>query len=607
MKKHNATDFILGYELDSEYGPKFKARSLTGDVSRSRTKFTRTVIRIAESLLKTLSYSSTRGYGLFLLSFGLFSFVLHVVANYTSSAPVPLYVAVCSVVLLVLGIPLVCFDRPIAIAFQDFTPTDVLFFEFFCLKRMHRVDVAAARRSEKESERIYVIRPLVWLVFGLLLSAFTMLLPMWTILLSLGALAYLFLTFVSPEFSFLAIIMALPYLPLLDYCEYLLAGAVLVTFLSFVMKVALGKRVYHFEQYDILLAVFLILVLISGVFLKGIESFTSSLLMILFAMGYVLASSLVSNRRLADCVVAALVVSSAPVSVYAIITGVRVVMADGYRGFAGVSATFTTPSDLAIYLLAVSVFALYYVRVRRRMLHKLTYLLIFVLDFAALIATSSTWAFVAGLFGVFAYCASGLKRGGPLLNAVIALLPYSLLFFGSNALATLDKLPVLKAVGFTELASRWGAAINMLRDNLLLGVGIGSDSFVEELGKYSAESFPDSASFLLEIGCEAGIIALSVLALTIVARVIHRMMYRKYITDSAVHHLTAFSSVAMTVLLVFGAVNYLWSEPTLTYLYWLVFGIGSAVLRISKREHDDRIAYFSDGRTSDSSSIDVEV
>ena len=93
----------------------------------------------------------------------------------------------------------------------------------------------------------------------------------------------------------------------------------------------------------------------------------------------------------------------------------------------------------------------------------------------------------------------------------------------------------------------------------------------------------------------------------LIVRLIHKVAYRRYVGSSHVRHLSTFASVAMCMLLVFGAVNYLFSDLVLNLLYWCVFGIGSAALRIAKREHDDLYGYFSDGRSSDASSIDVDI
>lgn len=603
MAKHRPVEFLLGYRRDAEYGPRFNTLTLTGNVTRSRSRLVRVLVDAGEALARTMSYTSTRSYGLFLLGFGFLTFLLHFLRSYIDGTALPIFALVAGGVMTLLGVPLTCFDLPLSMALQDFSLTDYIFFEFFCIKRMHRVDLHAD--ADRPGDRILVIRPFVALCLGLLLAALSVILPLWTLLLAVALLGYLFLTFTSPEFSFFLIFLAMPYLPLIERSDLILGCAVVVTFLSFIVKVALGKRVYYLERYDLLLGVFLLFFLISGVFVKGVESFSASLVVILFALGYVLTSSLVSNRRLAHCAINAVVISAIPVSVIAIVEAAGIISKNGYAGFGGVSATFDSPSSLAVYLIVVAVFSLYLAKVRRRTAAKLLYATVFILVFFALLTTAETWAFIAGFFGVIAYGAASIRRVGSIIAGVVSLLPYALLAFGERTLSLLDKIPVFDAVGFTELAARWSASFRMLADNLFVGVGVGGDSFLEELGKYSDLTYTDSGNFLLEIGCEAGILALAVFILMILLRLVHRTVYRRYTVGSEVHHLTDFSAVTLTVLLVYGAVNYLWSDFTLNYLFWCVFGIGSAALRVAKREFDDRAAYFSDGRSSDASSVDV--
>ena len=604
MAKGKISEILSGYEKDAEYGTKFRSYALTGNVTRTRARVVRRILGTSNAVMNTFAYSSTRSYGLFMIGFGFLSFLLHAIRNYVAGAQIPLYVIVASVVLSLLGIPLVCFDKAFSLALQDFTPTDRLFFDFFCLKRMHRIDFRTARRGE---DAVWLVKPYLALVVGLLLASLTMLVPMWYILVILGAVVYLFLTFISPEFSFFSILLAMPYLGNLAFSDYILGVAVLLTFISFIVKVALGKRVYHFEQYDLLLGLFLLFVLISGIFVKGIASFGASLILILFAMGYVLASSLISNRRLADCVINAMIISAIPVSAEAVLLAVMSLVKNGFSGFTPVSASFDSPDSLAVYLLVVAVFTLYYIRATHIPAARFGYAVIFVLVFLALVSTASIWAFVVGFFGVVAYILSGFRRTGPLLVGILAVIPYSLLFLPAPLVSFIDSLPGASSLDLPALSLGWRASVKMLFDNLFVGVGIGSDSFMHEIVYYIPEKLTDSSNLLLEIGCEAGIFALLVFSLMLLVRLFHKVAYRRYVGSSRVRHLSTFASVAMCMLLVFGAVNYLFSDLILNLLYWCVFGIGSAALRIAKREHDDLYGYFSDGRSNDASSIDVDI
>ena len=148
----------------------------------------------------------------------------------------------------------------------------------------------------------------------------------------------------------------------------------------------------------------------------------------------------------------------------------------------------------------------------------------------------------------------------------------------------------------------------MLKDNLFLGVGIGEESFFEEIRKYSlVYSYHNSGNFLLEIACEAGIISLAAFILIYVVRVRHRSIYQPYVKNSSVSKISGYTTSITVMLMVYGSFNYIWADMTMYYLFWCVFGLGSASLRVAKGEFDDRVAYFSDGSAEDSSSIDISI
>ena len=95
--------------------------------------------RLLNFIGRCLSYTSTRAYGCFLMSFGLLSLLLHLSEYYFKAAPeVPLHTILTCAVVVIVAIPLLFFSKPICITVQDFSVTDRLFFEFLSIKRMHR-------------------------------------------------------------------------------------------------------------------------------------------------------------------------------------------------------------------------------------------------------------------------------------------------------------------------------------------------------------------------------------------------------------------------------------------------------------------------------------
>ena len=129
----------------------------------------------------------------------------------------------------------------------------------------------------------------------------------------------------------------------------------------------------------------------------------------------------------------------------------------------------------------------------------------------------------------------------------------------------------------------------MFLDNIFIGVGIGDEAFSEEFLKYAEDSVtaPHSHNLFLELGCEVGIFALILFIVLLVIRVRHRAAYAKYVRNSSVDNLSTVSGTVIFSLLIFGMTDYIWYSSSMYFLFWVIFALGSATLRISKKEYDE--------------------
>lgn len=605
MANSSFLEIIKGYESEPDTntkGKRFASVAITGSVTYlSQGRAARRVSEVFSDISKLVAYTSTRAYGLFLLGFGLLTLIINLMKDYIGTQEgASLSAMVIGAVFSLIAIPLVALDKPITLALRDFTLTDFIFFEFLCIQPTHI-------KTGETADRIH---PVIALVLGLLSAILGAALPIIYVIGTILSLVYIYLAFISPEFSFLFTFLVMPYIPLVPHSDIVLSVFVGITLISFLRKVISGKRVYFFEKYDLLLLLMLTFVLISGVFVKGMESFTSSLVMIVLSMGgYILSGCLVTNRRLADSVIRAIIVSSVPISVWAIVDFVREWLTTGLQEFGGVSATFDNPDTLAIFLLVSAVFSLYFIFVRRHTPAKLIYVTTLILTLVAMALTLRSWVAVAGVLGVLAYFALQLPRGAGLAIGAISILPYLMLFLPSSWLYQLAELPLLSAFGLEESVAVWINSRAMFLDNVFSGVGIGAESFALEYRGYATGSVTvtNSQNFLLQIACEAGVFALLTFLSIFFVRLKHRTIYVPYVKNSQVSQMARFSETALVVLIVYGLFTSLWSDLTMYYLFWCVFGIGSATLRVSKSEFDDRVGYFSDGAGADFSSIDIEI
>ena len=115
----------------------------------------------------------------------------------------------------------------------------------------------------------------------------------------------------------------------------------------------------------------------------------------------------------------------------------------------------------------------------------------------------------------------------------------------------------------------------------------------------------NSGNLFLEIALEAGALSLILFLALIISRARHRTLYRVYVKDSVVKRSQPMVSMAFFSILFYGLFTYIWADESMFYLFFVVFGIESAMLRVCRRERDERVNYYALARSSESAAIDV--
>lgn len=600
MAKRSLKD-ALGMKQRRKYGEgysyngdSFYTLEFTGSVSQSFRRFLqKKVFVFARSFSYLLSHASTKVYGAISLSFGLLTLFMYFLGLSEGEG---IETAIIGIAFSLLSIPFLLSDKSLPIFLQDFVITDYVFYEFFCMKRANRM----------ESTAHFPIPAAV--VIGLLFAALGYLIPVWQIVLAVGILVFVYISFASPEFTFLISFLLLPYFRYIPYSSTCLVIMIAIAIVSFMRKVIYGKRVFHIEPYDVTLAVFTFLILISGIFVKGMESFSSSVEMIVLAMGYTLASNVITNRRLADCALNSVIISSVVPSMISIaqfsVLASRVGIAN--VTFLDVGELFVRKNELAPFLLVAVLLSVAMI-IQSRSVSRVVYTAGIVLNFFALLLTGEFFAIFTLLLGAFVYLALKSKRFTLIVLPALLLVPYLLLFMIPKF--TLDELflsiPSLGTV--EELFWLWGHSITAIANNFFVGIGIGAESFAEEMAKYGVYGYTNSSNLFIEIALEAGVLALLSFILLFIVRIAHRTAYLNYVKNSQTAVTARIGEVCVFCLLAFGTTNYIWSDMSAYYLFWCIFGIVSAAIRVAKKEFDDRVLYYEDTRALDYSVIDVEI
>ena len=442
----------------------FFSKQLTGIGYVGRRSFKRSPLKAITSFSRSVSYTSTKSFGAFFLSFGLLTLFLHLIRYYFESQPtVPLSSIIIGAVIAVLSLPLLRSDKPLCILLQEIPITDFIFFEFFSIKRMHKIS------NDK------TIPPVIAFFLGFLPAAVGFILSPVDVFIAIVCVIFVVVAFVSPEFSLIFTLLILPFIYFLPNSAVVLALLSLLTFISFARKVILGKRVYHFEIYDVFVLAISVLFVLSGI-LNDTVSAKDTFVMVALMFGYFNVSNLIANRRLADCAVHALVFTSVPVSVLAIIEYIVELPSTNFPvpsySTPGISCAFNTPDALAAFLLVCATFALgFSLQKQTRFLHVIPYMAAFLLNAFVLVLVSVPWVYVTAIISIPAILIiTSRKIPVDVLLAVVALAHLALLIPPE----TLDR--AFEVFGYDALVSEkiqaYGESFNRFAEQILLGSGI---------------------------------------------------------------------------------------------------------------------------------------
>ncbi len=609
MDKRTIRGLLAGYEIPEQidgdhpvYGKTFYSKKISGT---SRALQASRTLRLTRKITRALYSLPCRILGAFFLSLGLVTLLSHFASYYflrnSTDVFLPLVIGVLETMLAVF---LLISEKPLALALQEGRLSEYLFFEFFCFKRVYQ-----GLQPTKSSPFLAVMLGMVLGILGYFIT------PQLLTSILLGAL-FLLLSMASPEFPFFLSLLMLPFFPLLPHPTLALCILVSISAISFARKVYKGNRVLAIEQYDLLILLFVAFYFVSGVFHGGDASTLAAGEFVILSLGYTLASNLITNPRLAHRAVGALLFSSVPISLLAIYqyafgraeaNWMDEMFTDLIKG--RVTATFENPNILAVYLLAATVIAFGFLCESEGASRKILYGLCFAPALVALVLTWSRGAWLSLIITIPAYLGLRFLHRPGILLTLIFLIPCAL-YLMPEAI----QLRLLSALNLSDSSiayrlSIFRSSLALLKDNLFFGIGIGADTFYDIFSLYAEDGVraPHSHNLLLQIGCEAGIFALLCFIMLFFTRMRHLSVYGHYIRRGSMHTITVFATTALFALLIFGMTDYIWFAPSMFYLFFILFGMGSSSLRIAKEDADDRMNYYGDARRHDSSVIDINI
>lgn len=589
MKNNSLSPLITGYDKSaSSREPSFFCRKLSGRAKRRA--HASPIAKISDAF----AYTTFRAYGASFLVFGLATILIQFTKSSLNISEGGVYSAlIVGVTTALFGALFLAFDGPICIGLQEWPLTDYILYDFLRISRVYA--------REKRGIGVF------WTVLlGLLSAGATYLFPAHYVVIAICALTYVALSLASPEFSLFSTLIALPIIPIFEKGEHILCALALICAISFLIKVATGKRFYHFEQYDLVLLIMLFVMLLSGIFLGGTKSFTNALITITLAIGYFAASNMITNRRLFESALTSIVISSIPTSVACIVQFINGTTSNLSMPSLNVTAFFESSDALSAYL-TVSLICTYLMfKYYEKRPGGIFFAVLMLVEVVALMISLRLDALLSIIITSAIITAASRNKKAFILTIVVYLsLCFAYLIPSGVITSTFETYPSL-AEFLRRRSDAFGASLELLSKNALFGVGIGKEPFSEAIAKLCGDAYQSSNSLVLQLACEGGIFVPILFGLLMFIRARHTYTYFTY-AHKSLTSASLTTSGAVYSLLIIGLFSDIFSDPTIFFLFFTVFGIGSAMLRASKNEHDEKIGYFTDTLSLYSSSVNIDV
>ncbi|MBE6706435.1 MAG: hypothetical protein E7577_02205 [Ruminococcaceae bacterium] len=555
----------------------------------------------------SLAFIPLKSYGSYFLSFGVYT-----VLAYFTKLLLPVmgkadadYLFV-GIAVFIIAVPMNVSKLTLAKAVQSGRITGAIFIDAFGY-RNESFNGVATKKSKRGGASV---------LLGIATGVFTFVVHPISILLFLFMCIAIVLIMYAPEIGVLICLFGLPFFSFLENPTLALLAFVFVTFISYVVKLIRGKRIFKIELMDFSVVFFLILIYLSGaISVGGRDSLASASIACILGFIYFLIVNLIRTEKwLKRCLVA--IVSSGTVVAFIgvgeYILGLSTnawLDVDYFSSIYGrTTSLFENPNYLAAYLAVIFPFALYQL-VSCKTKRSRTLCIISCIIIA--LCTVFTWARAAWLAIIICTTAFFLfysrKTMRAIFGAVIAL-PFLPFVLPDNVVKRFMSIGDMADSSTLYRVYTWKGCAEMLKEHFWGGIGYGNQAFSELYPMYAyagIEAAVHSHNLYLQILITMGFSGLLCFGLIIFFYAQKSFEYSKspVSRDSYLFVIAAFFSVC--ALLIMGMFDYVWYNSRIFFIFWAALALGIACIRIGKRQISKAEIYvdFHDS----SSSVDLQM
>ncbi len=552
----------------------------------SRSFDTSFILSKLRHLICRLAFVPLKLYGSFFLSFGSYTllvYFVHLALPVTGKADSD-YIFIGAAICL-LALPMYFSSLSLAEAVRRGRITSALFVDVFGYK-----DESFEDKYNKK-----LSRPAISVLLGLCAGLSTLVMHPFILLSLMLGIVIASIIMVTPEVGVVLALFGLPFFSIFDNPTLILTALVLVTSLSYAIKIVRGKRILRLELLDIAVLFFILIILFSGaVSVGGRASYDAALMSCVLAFGYFLVVNLVRTQAWLKRCSMALVSSGAIVSLIGVLQYMLGYSVNNwldrsyFPDIAGrATALFDNPNYLGAYLALILPIAVFRAVSAKNASAKVLGFITCTLMTVCAVLTWSRGTWLALIISLTIFFLIFSKKTMRALYCLLLSVPFLPFVLPSNVVSRFMSIGNMTDSSTSYRVYTWLGSIELLKDNFWGGIGYGAEAFATLYPAYAyagMESAVHSHSLYLQIMISMGIGGIICFALILL---FYFQKTLEYFKSPVSHESMLFCAAALCsviALSIMGLFDYVWYNYSVFFLFWTVMALGIAAIRIGKRE-----------------------
>lgn len=401
-----------------------------------------------------------------------------------------------------------------------------------------------------------------------------------------------------PELGVLALLAMIPVANYLPHATVAMISVVVITEISYLVKLIRGKRLARFRMVDIAVMAFIAIRLLSGVFSAGgFDALAQAAAGCCLMTAYLLGVTLIRNKEWLKRATVTFVLFGA----LSLIIGVFQMFDGSFESgwldssaFEGIrvriTSTFENPNNFAAYLLLLIPFALCKLLECKKNKGIVFYSLTVLLAVVCMVQTWSRGAWLGLCVSLTVFFLVYSCKSFPYVVAGGAVTVLGVSFLAPTISGRFLSIGNMADSSISYRFSAWKGVVQMLNSyGWISGIGYGEASFAALYPAFAysgASAVRHAHSLYLQLLTESGIPGLVMFVIVVVLFGQNCFEYLYRIKNSEARAVTVAGVAALVGFLVMGITDYVWYNSSVHLAFWMVLAMVNANIRISFAEQN---------------------